>query len=170
MNIEPALELIREFEGFVSKPYICPAGIPTIGYGTTRYPDGKRVTLYDAELTQKQAEQFLDHDVSTFKLSLAKSSPNLLQEPNQFCAILSFCYNLGMTNYRASTLKRKIDKDETSDVPEQLARWVFAGGRKQPGLIRRRQAESDLFTKKIILNVPEQTFLAGFRSCIPFLQ
>ena len=62
--IQKAIDLIKSFEGFYSKPYLCPAGIPTIGYGTIRYEDGRRVTLKDSPITKERAEQLLMYEVN----------------------------------------------------------------------------------------------------------
>ena len=110
-----ASALCRHFEGFYSRPYLDPIGIPTIGYGTIRYPDGRAVTLRDQ-----------------------------LDTPGRIAALISWTHNLGAGNLRASTLKRRINARQWDDVPTQIMRWTRAGGVELRGLKRRRAAEAAL--------------------------
>jgi lysozyme len=132
--------LIRRFEGLRLKAYLCPAGVPTIGYGHT----GREVALGQA-ITPDQAEALMQQDAAYFMRLALQSSPALLLEPEaRQAAIADFCFNLGMGRYKASTLKRKIDAQEWDDAAEELEKWVYGGGKKLPGLVVRRAAEKAL--------------------------
>jgi lysozyme len=137
-----AAELCRHFEGFRSKPYICPAGYPTIGYGTVWKPDGTRVTMDDAPISKAQAEEWLLSELRTnYAAGVLRASPRLISNPRTLAAIIDFAYNLGVARYRASTLRRKVDQQDWEAVKVQLMRWTRGGGKVLPGLVRRRKAE-----------------------------
>jgi lysozyme len=141
--VEIAAELCRHFEGFRSKPYICPAGYPTIGYGTVFKPDGTRVTMDDPPIAKQLAEDWLVQELRNNYISgVLKASPILISNPEALGAIGDFAYNLGVPRYRSSTLRRKINAGDWEAAKEQLMRWTKAGGRELPGLVRRRKAES----------------------------
>lgn len=145
-----AAGLCRHFEGFSTKPYICPAGYPTIGYGTVYKPDGTKVTMQDAYISKETAEEWLMHELqNNYMAGVLKASPGLITNPNALAAMTDFAYNLGVGRYRGSTLRRKINAQDWDGAKEQLMRWV--NGTVQgvfkplPGLIKRRQAEIRLF-------------------------
>jgi len=141
--VKIAAELCRHFEGFRSKPYICPAGYPTIGYGTVFKPDGTRVTMEDPPITKQVAEDWLIQELrDNYIAGVLKASPILIAHPDALGAIGDFAYNLGVPRYRSSTLRRKINVGDWSAAREQLMRWTKAGGKELPGLVRRRKAES----------------------------
>jgi len=143
--IEIAAELCRHFEGFRSKPYICPAGYPTIGYGTVYKPDGTKVTMDDPPITKETANLWLIQELRhNYAKRVLKASPGLVTEPKALAAMIDFAYNLGVGRYRASTLRRRIDVKDWEGAKEQLAKWVRGGGKVLPGLVRRRQAEARL--------------------------
>lgn len=139
-----ASQLVKRWEGFRSKPYLCPAGVPTIGYGFTYYPNGVRVTLLDPPMDLEHAQQMLKwflvnkHIPQTLRLC-----PML--EADQLGAIVDFLYNLGASNLRASTLRKRILAGALDQVPAELRKWVHGGGRVLPGLVLRREDESAYF-------------------------
>lgn len=137
MNLEPLYGLIRHFEGLKLKPYLCPAGVWTIGYGST----GPDITARHPRVTAAWAEERMRADAARFVAEALRLSPGLADHPLKLCAIADFCYNLGSARYRASTLRRKVNAGEWEEANEQLLKWVWGGGRKLPGLLRRRQAE-----------------------------
>lgn len=142
-SIEVAAELCRHFEGFRSKPYICPAGYPTIGYGTVFKPDGTRVTMEDAPISKAMAEEWLVSELrNNYLAGVLKASPVLIAYPEALGAMTDFAYNLGVARYRSSTLRRKINAGDWDGAKIQLMRWTKAGGRELPGLVRRRKAEA----------------------------
>jgi len=144
--IDLAAELCRHFEGFRSKPYICPAGYPTIGYGTVWKPDGTKVEMTDAPITKELANEWMMHELrNNYAAAVLKASPKLVANPGALAAMIDFAYNLGGARYRASTLRRKIDAQDWEGAKNQLGRWVRGGGIVLPGLVRRRKAEAALF-------------------------
>lgn len=140
-----ACQIAQEFEGYRGDAYLCPAGVPTIGYGTTVYPDGQRVTLTDGHCDEAQAMEYLEHEMKKCLDAVIEASPNLKEQSDEMqAAIADFAYNLGHNAYRTSTLRKRIDAADWADVPNQLRRWVYAGGKKLAGLERRREAEIKL--------------------------
>ena len=140
-----AADLCRFFEGFSSKPYICPAGYPTIGYGTVYKPDGSKVTMRDQPISRDLANEWLMRELQhNYMAGVLKASPILIANQRLLAAITDFAYNLGVGRYRASTLKRRVDSNDLLGVETELRKWVRGGGRVLPGLVKRRQAEIDL--------------------------
>lgn len=140
-----AAELCRHFEGFRSRPYICPAGYPTIGYGTVYKPDGTRVTMDDPPISKAQADEWLLSELrSNYGAGVLKASPNLIKHQRVLAAAIDFAYNLGVSRYRASTLRKRLEAEDWNGARVQLMRWTKAGGRELPGLVRRRKAEASL--------------------------
>lgn len=137
--LEAFIQLVEKFEGCKLKAYTCPAGVWTIGFGATGRDIKKGV-----EWTQKQADDRMFTDVDVYATAAAKLSPGLTSDANKHSAIADFCYNLGTTRYKASTLKRKVDAEEWDEAEEELAKWVWGGGKKLPGLVRRRAEEARL--------------------------
>jgi lysozyme len=141
-----AADLCRFFEGFSSKPYICPAGYPTIGYGTVYKPDGTKVTMQDQPISKDLANDWLMRELQhNYMAGVLKASPILIANERLLAAITDFAYNLGVGRYRASTLKRRVDSNDLLGVETELKKWVRGGGKTLPGLVKRRQAEIDLF-------------------------
>jgi len=156
LNINKAtIELIKSFEGLELKAYPDPAtkndpikkGHPwTIGWGTTIYPDGQKVKQGDS-ITQIQAEAFLLNDLSKFALGVGKLIIRTLTD-NQFGAILSFAYNVGLGNLKASTLLKKVNiNPKDLSIASEFAKWNKAAGKVMNGLTRRRTTESQLYFK-----------------------
>lgn len=148
MDLDRALaltaSLCRRFEGLYLRPYLCPAGVPTIGYGATFYEDGRRVKLTDPPITRQRAEDMLMHHLRTgFLRKTIRLCPDV-DTPPRLAALVDFAYNLGAGNLQASTLRRRVNAGEWDDVPAQLMRWNRAGGRVLRGLTIRRQAECAL--------------------------
>lgn len=145
MNLEIAAELCRRFEGFRASPYLCPAGIPTIGYGSTYYPGGRPVRMSDAAISQKTAGEYLMHELEhTYAPGVLRLCPNLIQHPPAFNAAVDFAYNLGVGRLQSSTLRRKLVAEDWEGAKAELAKWVRGGGKILPGLVRRRAEEARL--------------------------
>jgi len=144
--VEIAASLCRPFEGLRLRPYICPAGFPTIGYGTVYKPDGSRVTMEHPPITKELAEEWLTHELrNNYVAGVLRASPVLVKYPKALGAMGDFAYNLGVGRYRASTLKRRVDAEDWDGAKVQLMKWVRGGGRVLPGLVRRRKAECEIF-------------------------
>ena len=146
MNLELAAELCRRFEGFKSKPYLCPAGVPTIGYGSTYYADGRKVTLQDPAMEEPAARALLMYELNhTYLPAVLRHCPILMSDERKCNAIVDFCYNLGVGRLQTSTLKRKINAQDWEGAKEQLKLWTRGGGNVLNGLVKRRDAECALF-------------------------
>lgn len=142
---QKGLKLIKEFEGFRSKPYLCSANVPTVGYGATYYPNGKKVTLNDQPITEEYAVQLLSTMLDTFEKAVDSFCRDDINQ-DQFDALVSFAYNLGNGSLKSSTLLKKVNANPNDPtIRDEFMKWVNAGGKKLPGLVRRRQAEADLY-------------------------
>lgn len=141
---ERCLDLIRRFEGFRSKPYRCPAGVPTIGYGSTRYADGRPVKLTDAPITQEQADDIMRQTLGEYENAVNRYVTVPLSQ-NEFDALVDFAYNAGAKNLLNSTLLRKLNAGDRKGAAREFDRWVHANGEVLPGLVKRRMAERNLF-------------------------
>lgn len=143
------IDLICKFEGFSSKPYLCPAGIPTIGFGNTYYEDGTKVTLNDREITKDRAYNLMENIANA---SFSKGVSNYVAvelNQNQFDALVSFAYNLGLGNLKTSTLLKHINNKEFILASLEFEKWNKSGGKVLNGLTKRRLAEKELFLKGI---------------------
>lgn len=151
MNLEIAAELCRRFEGFKSAPYLCPAGVATIGYGSTFYSDGRKVTLQDTPMSEPEARALLMTELlHKYAPGTIRQCPILLtlalkeNDWRKLNAIVDFAYNLGVGRLQTSTLRRKINEQDWVGAKEQLMLWTRGGGRVLPGLLKRRTAECSL--------------------------
>lgn len=135
------INLIKQFEGYRSKAYLDAVGVPTIGYGSTMWNDAKKVKLGET-ITLDGAEKLLMWYLN--KKSLILQNLNLNQ--NQFDALLSFIYNVGLTAFNKSTLLKKVKANPNdATIRNEFMRWVNKGSSFEKGLTRRRKAESDLY-------------------------
>jgi lysozyme len=142
------IEMIKTFEGFRAAPYKCSAGVPTIGYGATFYPGGKKVTMTDKAITEEQAVELLANMLVSFEKYVDSYCIDTITQ-NQFDALVSFAYNLGPANLKASTLLKKVNANPNDEsIKLEFMKWVKAGGKTLKGLVRRREAEADLYFKK----------------------
>jgi lysozyme len=141
-------ELIKTFEGLSLKPYLCSAKVPTIGYGNTFYTNGVKVTMSDAPITQEKANEMLKVIADSFALKVSKIVPSGLTQ-NQFNALVSFAFNLGVQALTNSTLLRLV-KINTNDgnIAKEFLRWNKAGGKVVDGLTKRRIKESSVYFSK----------------------
>lgn len=144
--IEIAKRLCILFEGVYLKPYLCPAGIPTIGVGSTHYENGVRVSLADSPITLERAEQLLMWELQRECLPRVLKLCQRLPEmgPGAVAAIVDFTYNLGSGNLAASTLRRRLQEGDRDAAKAELMKWVKGGGKVLPGLVKRRGAEAGL--------------------------
>ena len=137
--------LITEFEGFSAKPYLCSAKIPTIGYGNTYYPDGKRVTMLDKEITRMQAFEMFKFIADKFASTVSKLVKTPLNQ-NQFNALVSLAYNIGTGNFASSTLLKKVNINHNDKSIElEFKKWNKVNKKEVAGLTRRRNYEANIY-------------------------
>ena len=145
MNLELAAELCRKYEGYRSKPYLCPANVATIGYGSTYYADGKKVTLQDPPMDEPTARALLLIELEhTYLPGVLRNCPILITDERKCNSIVDFAYNCGVGRLQTSTLKRKINASDWNGAKEQLMLWTKGGGKVLPGLLKRRISECAL--------------------------
>jgi len=142
MNItDEGIKLIKNFEGCRLTAYKCPAGVWTIGYGHT----GSEVHS-GQKITQAQADNYLKVDLMIHCNNVSKLVKVPLTQ-NQFNALVSFEYNVGYGNFKNSTMLKLLNQKKYVEAAAQFDRWVYAGKTKLAGLVKRRTAEKNLFTK-----------------------
>lgn len=138
------IPLIKRFEGLKLRAYLCPAGIPTCGYGSTFYEDGSKVKLGDV-ITIDRADKLLIHTVAQFERQVKESLKREVNA-NQLGALTSFAFNVGIGNFRKSTLLRKVNANPNDQtIRAEFMKWIRANGKVLTGLQRRREAESALY-------------------------
>lgn len=149
--LEVAASLCRRFEGLHLKPYLCPAGVPTIGWGTTVYPNGKPVRLTDPPISKEYADELLYSDLARFHSDVLALCPGLAGSPGpRVGAIIDFTYNLGSGRLKASTLRRRINARDWDGARSEIVKWNKGRDPKTGrltilrGLVLRRQAEANL--------------------------
>ena len=140
---DEGIDLIKRFEGFSSSIYICPAGYQTIGYGHVVHDDEKQ--RFAEGIDKDEGEEILRKDVRWAERGVLRLIDVQLTD-GQFDSLVSFTFNLGTGALQRSTLRRKVNREEHDDVPAQFKRWVWAGGRKLNGLMRRRNTESIIYS------------------------
>jgi len=139
------LSLIKQFEGLELTAYLCPAKIPTIGYGNTN--SVTRADVGRKTITAAQAEALLRADLVRFEKAVERLVTVPLTD-NQFAALVSFAFNLGEGNLAKSTLLKRINaKAPLADIERSLMQWVNANGKRLQGLVNRRAAEMALYKK-----------------------
>lgn len=142
------VEIAKEFEGFhrqakindriMAVPYLCPANYWTIGYGHL-------CAASHAPITVEEGAEYLEHDLRSSVRAAVRLCPILLLEPpGRLVAIADFTFNLGAGRLAASTLRRRVNTGDWEEAATEIRRWVWGGGRKLPGLIRRRAVEAEL--------------------------
>lgn len=141
-----AVDLAKRFEGFhriatrvpvvMASPYLCPAGYWTIAWGHLCDQGHEPVTM-------EEGERYLEQDMRTALSAVITACPRILREPRARLAVLvDFTFNLGGGRLRSSTLRRRVNEGRWGEVPAELRKWVWGGGRKLPGLVARREAEA----------------------------
>ncbi|MBO9690471.1 lysozyme [Chryseobacterium sp.] len=142
---QKGIHLIISFEGFSSKPYLDSAGIPTIGYGNTYYPGGKKVTMNDSAISKEKGVELFSSVLPTYE-KIVNSKIKVPLTQNQFDALVSHTYNTG-----GSDGLFKLVNDRASEAAIRnwfTTKYITAGGKVLNGLIRRRKAEADMFFSK----------------------
>jgi lysozyme len=156
--------LMHQYEGCMSRPYLCPAHIWTIGYGHVLYQEQIRLPMVNKEGESKQIrrqyplnqehsrvwskeeiEKLFADDVASFERGVLRLAPTLVGHQGAFDACVSFAFNAGLGNFQRSTIRMKINRSEWKDAAEAFMQWTKGGGRELPGLVKRRKAEKALF-------------------------
>ena len=142
------LDLIKEFEGLKLSPYLCSAKVPTIGYGNTFYENGTKVRMTDPPITRQRADALLILIADRFSTQVK----DLVKKPitqNQFNALVSFAFNVGIAALGRSTLLRLVNNNPNDgNIAKEFLKWNRAGGRVVQGLTNRRIKESALYFSK----------------------
>ena len=138
------IAIIRKYEGLRLQAYICPSGLPTIGFGATFFENGTRVQLGD-KITRDRADQLLFFQVKLFAEEVRRTVKSNINE-NQLGALVSFCFNVGGAAFGKSTLARKVNANPNdSTIRNEFMRWTRGGGKVLPGLVKRREEEANLY-------------------------
>lgn len=146
MKLDQAgIEFIARWEGLKLKAYQCSAGVWTIGIGSTRFPDGVPVKMGDTLASEDEAYDLFRDTVNKYENAVNKLVTIALDQ-NQFNALVSFTYNVGIGALQSSTLLKRInDKASSEEIKTQWRRWNKAGGQIVKGLSNRREAELELY-------------------------
>ena len=158
-------QLMHRFEGFKDKPYLCPAHLWTIGYGHVLYPEQIRLPVkrspdrqaptirreyplrpQDSKVFSKEEiDALFSKDVSIFERGVLRLVPGTAGRQSSFDALVSFAFNVGLGNLQRSTVRARANRGDWEGAAEALMMWTRGGGRVLPGLVRRRQAEREMF-------------------------
>ena len=149
MNVSKAgILLIKHHEGVRNKPYRCPAGLWTVGVGHL-IGDGKQLPDgYNKTFTDREIDEILKADLRRFELGLSKLLPNVPLKQNEFDALISFCFNLGLGCFQRSTIRQALLRNDKTQAMESLVKYCRAGGKILRGLQIRRLDEKALFEGK----------------------
>ena len=162
------IDLMHRYEGFRSRPYLCPAHIWTIGYGHVLYQDQIRLPVVRPEgktqadipmirkeyplkqednrvWTKAEINELFDKDVATFERGVLRLVPGCVGRQGSFDALVSFAFNAGLGNLQRSTIRMKANRLDWQAAAEAFMAWTKGGGRVLPGLVKRREAERALF-------------------------
>lgn len=141
-----------------AKPYLCPAKVPTIGFGTTYYLDGRKVKLSDDAITKEVGRQLLLRQLQTYAACVDRVI-KVSVHPWMRAACISLCYNIGTAGFAKSTLVRRINAREWSGCTEAFCRYKIGGGRVLTGLLSRRKDEAALFMRGVaqLITAPAAT-------------
>ena len=143
------IAIIRKYEGLKLRAYICPAGLNTIGYGATFYENGTKVQPKDV-ITMDRADKLLHFQVKLFADEVKRVVKSNINE-NQLGALVSFCFNVGGAQFSRSTLARKANANPNDPtIRAEFMRWTRGGGKVLPGLVKRREEESNLYFTAIL--------------------
>ena len=142
--VELAAVLARKFEGCYLSPYLCPAGVPTIGYGATFYHDGSAVTLKDMPITREYADFMLLWMIKNIYMPAVFKLCQKINTPERAAALIDFAFNLGLGRLKSSTLRKRVNSGQWDLVPRELKKWNMGGGKVLRGLTLRREAECRL--------------------------
>ncbi len=157
-------DLMHRYEGYRTRPYLCPAHIWTIGYGHVLYQEQIRLPVvrvgdYQGMIRKEfplkpednrvwskdEIEKLFSEDVASFERGALRLSPNLVDRQGAFDAVVSFAFNAGLGNYQRSTIRTKNNREDFEGAADAFMMWTKGGGKELPGLVRRRKDERLLF-------------------------
>jgi len=142
MNIsEKGINFIKSFEGFSSTIYLCPAGYKTIGYGHLIKKHKNFTSITESEALELLKKDILHAENTVIRLT------NIALNQNQFDALVSFVFNVGSGAYQRSTLRAKVNRGAHQEVPLEFMRWIRVNGIVSRGLVNRRFAEAELYSR-----------------------
>lgn len=136
------LDLIKRFEGLRLDAYRCPAGVPTIGYGST----GPHVRI-GQRISKAEADELLTQDAARFVRGVSERLGDSPATQSQFDAMVSLAFNIGLDAFARSTLLRKHKAGDYAGAQKEFGRWVNSAGKRLLGLVHRRAAEATLYGK-----------------------
>jgi lysozyme len=161
---EAGAKLMHQYEGYRTKPYLCPAQIWTIGYGHVLYQDQIRLPVVRKEgytgmirseyplkpednrvWSKEEIYKLFDDDIASFERGVLRLAPPVSGRQGAFDACVSFSFNAGLGNFQRSTIRMKTNRQEWGQAAEAFMAWVKGGGKELPGLVKRRKAEKALF-------------------------
>lgn len=134
--------MARRFEGLRFSPYLCPAGVWSIGLGATTYADGREVKPTDPPISEETAERLLDLTTERTYLPAAERLCPTCDTPERLAAVTDFAFNLGPTRLKASTFRKRVLERDWNAAADEALRWNRGGGRVLPGLVLRCQARA----------------------------
>jgi len=158
-------DLMHRYEGFRSRPYLCPAHIWTIGYGHVLYQEQIRLPMVRTEekpanmirkefplkqednrvWTKQEIEELFAQDVATFERGVLRLVPSSASSQGRFDALVSISFNFGLGNLQRSTIRMRANRGDHTGAAEAFIMWTKAGGKELPGLVRRRKEEMALY-------------------------
>lgn len=143
------IDLISLYEGFRSHPYLDPVGIPTIGFGNITWPNGTKVSMKDGAISREEAVKMLCYHIDKQIMPNLDTLISVKINQNQVDAIISFCYNVGVDNFRNSSMRRLINSNLMKQAGNEFQRWTKSSGKVLPGLTKRREDEQKLFNTPV---------------------
>ncbi len=162
------IHLVHQFEGKRNKPYLCPASIWTVGFGSVLYQDQIKLPLvrkdgytgliraeyklrteHDREWSNEEVDELFSRDLVSFERGVLRLAPNLDSPEHQhkFDACVAFSFNVGLGNFQRSSIRQCIKREDWDGAAEAFMQWTKAGGKVLKGLVRRRDAERQLFAR-----------------------
>jgi lysozyme len=138
------IDLIESAEGFRGEVYRCPADVATIGFGSTMDTDGKAITMAHLPITRAQAVSLMLATLVHYEDAVNRYVTVTINQ-NQFDALVDFAYNLGIEALRGSTLLKLVNTQQFDGAANEFGKWTHAAGKVEPGLVKRRLVEKNLF-------------------------
>ena len=164
---DKGIDLMHRFEGFKSRPYLCPAKIWTVGFGSVLYQDQIRLPVIrkdgytgmirtDMQLKQEdnrvwskeELVEIFKTDLVTFERAVLRLVPGCVGHQGRFDALVCLAYNIGAGNLQRSTIRIKANRGDWEGAADAFMAWTKGGGKVLPGLVKRRQAERALFLQE----------------------